>query len=171
MRCAPVLIRVEDRGKLYDEMRVDGNMTTSMLVAPEAAYFVPLEPASLEGASVYVLMNGQLSSLPSTTEPTLSAILSRSFSATLTYMARSQIKEVQQLADRYGMSLQVTAVPTGHPKIGALDFRVSTLRALFELGQRCAESGQLWTSADELLSRKPEEAVPAEEGREECPGP
>jgi len=172
---APVLIRVEDRGQLYDEMHVDGNMTTSMLVAPEAAYFVPLAPASLEGASVYVLMNGQLSSLPSTTERTLGAILSRSFSATLTSMARSQITEVKALTDQYGMSLRVTAIPAGHAKIGALDFRVSTLSALFELGQRCAESGQLWVSADELLSRKPQdeeqEQQPGEEGQEECPGP
>jgi predicted acylesterase/phospholipase RssA len=164
---SPVLIRVRNRGRLYDEMHVDGNMTTSMLVASEAAYFVPLDAASLAGASVYVLFNGQLSSLPSTTERALGPILARSFTSTLTHMSRAQLVEVKELTARYGMSLAVTAVPVEHPRIDPLDFRTAAMRALFEFGERCAASGQLWTSVDQLLSRKAREWT-----REtECPGP
>ena len=47
---SPVLIHVQDGDRLYDEMHVDGNASTSLFVAPAAAYFAPLDRASLNGA-------------------------------------------------------------------------------------------------------------------------
>jgi predicted patatin/cPLA2 family phospholipase len=168
---SPVLIKVREGGQLYEEMHVDGNTTTSMLVASEAAYFMPLEPVSLKGAQVYVLMNGQLGSLSSTTPFALGAILSRSFTTALTYMSRSQVLEAKQFAEEHGMSLAVTAVPAEHPRIDPLDFHVPSMRSLYDYGERCAESGLLWTSVDQLLARRPLEGAPLTRQEEACPGP
>ena len=63
----PVLIHVQVGGRLYDEMHVDGNASTSLFVAPVAAYFALLDQRSLDGARVYVLINGQIIEAPETT--------------------------------------------------------------------------------------------------------
>jgi hypothetical protein len=169
---APALIKVRDGGKLYEEMHVDGSLTSAMLVAPEAAFLAPLAPAAVKDVSVYVLMNSQLGSLsPSTTERSLEAILMRTFTSTLTHIARSQITEVKQLTDQYKISLSVTAVSTEHPQIAALDFSRSALRELFNYGDRCAANGQLWTSVDQLLSTKAGAGLPVADHRQvACPG-
>jgi predicted acylesterase/phospholipase RssA len=167
---SPALIRVRDGGRLYDEMHVDGNTTTSMLVASEATYFMPLSSVSLRGAQVYVLMNGQLSGAPSTTQLALGTILSRSFTTAMMYMSRTQILEAKQFADQHGMSLHVTAIAAGHPSVDPLDFRVQAMRGLFDYGERCAEDGQLWTTVDQLLSYRTQEGRQLVDPRAGCPG-
>jgi hypothetical protein len=122
-------------------------------------YFTPLSPVSLRGAQVYVVMNGQLSGLPTTTQLALGTILSRSFTTAMIYMSRTQILEAKQFADQHGMSMRVTAVAAGHPSVDPLDFRVPAMRALFDYGERCAEGGQLWTTVDKLLSDRTPEGV------------
>ena len=63
----PVLIHVQQGGQLYDEMHVDGNASTSLFIAPVAAYFALLDQRGLDGAQVYVLINGQIIDAPETT--------------------------------------------------------------------------------------------------------
>ena len=74
---SPVLIHVQDAGVPYDEMHVDGNASTSLFVAPVAAYFALLDQRSLDGARVYVLINGQVRDAPETTRYQLGPIVSR----------------------------------------------------------------------------------------------
>jgi len=169
---SPTLIRVRDGGKLYDEMHVDGNTTTAMLVVSEAVYYMPLSSVSLRGAQVYVLMNGQVRGLPTTTQLALGSILSRSFTTAMTYMSRTQILEAKQFADQHGMSMHVTAIAAGHPSVDPVDFRVPAMRALFDYGERCAESDQLWTTVDQLLSHTTKEGTQQQvDPQTECPGP
>jgi predicted acylesterase/phospholipase RssA len=63
----PVLIHVQQGGRMYDEMHVDGNASASLFIAPAAAYFALLDQRSLDGAQVYVLINGQIFDAPQTT--------------------------------------------------------------------------------------------------------
>lgn len=59
---------------------------------------------------------------------------------------------VNQFAEKYRMSVQSTYVPFDYPKYGSADFRASTMRALFDYGARCAQSGRLWTTLDETIN-------------------
>ena len=149
---SPVLIHVQEAGVSYDEMHVDGNASTSLFVAPVAAYFALLDQRSLDGARVYVLINGQIMDAPETTRYQLGPIVSRTFSAALKHMSRAQVVAVNQFAEKYGMSVQSTYVPYDYPKYGSADFRASTMRALFDYGARCAQSGRLWTTFDETMN-------------------
>jgi predicted acylesterase/phospholipase RssA len=147
----PVLIRVEQAGRLYDEMHVDGNASASLFVAPAAAYFALLDQRSLEGARVYVLINGQIFDAPETTPLKLGPIVARTFSVALKHMSRAQIIGVDQFAEKYRMSVQSTYLPFDYPQYSSADFRASTMRPLFEYGARCAQSGRLWTTLDETM--------------------
>lgn len=148
----PVLIHVQLGGRLYDEMHVDGNASTSLFITPVAAYFAPLDQRSLDGARVYVLINGRIIDAPETTPFKLGPIVARTFSVALQHLSRAQLVAVDQFADKYRMSVQSTYLPYDYPEYSSSDFRASTMRPLFEYGARCAESGRLWTTRDETMA-------------------
>jgi predicted acylesterase/phospholipase RssA len=148
----PVLIHVQQEGRSYDEMHIDGNASTSLFVAPVAAYFALLDQRSLEGARVYLLINGQIIDAPETTPFKLGPIVARTFSVALKHMSRAQVVAVDQFAEKYRMSVQSTYLPFDYPKYSSSDFRASTMRPLFEYGARCATSGRLWTTTDETMA-------------------
>ncbi len=148
----PVLIHVQQGGRLYDEMHVDGGASTSLFIAPVAAYFALLDQQALDGARVYVLINGQIIEGPETTPFKLGSIVARTFSVALKHMSRAQVVAVDQFADKYRMSVQSTYLPFDYPKYSSSDFRASTMRPLFEYGARCAESGRLWATMDETMA-------------------
>jgi predicted acylesterase/phospholipase RssA len=148
----PVLIHVQQGGRMYDEMHVDGNASASLFIAPAAAYFALLDQRSLEGAQVYVLINGQIIDAPETTPFKLRPIVARTFSVALKHMSRAQIVAVDQFAEKYRMSVQSTYLPFDYPQYSSADFRASTMRPLFEYGARCAQSGRLWTTMNETMT-------------------
>ena len=148
----PVLIHVQQGGRLYDEMHVDGNASASLFIAPAAAYFALLDQRSLDGAQVYVLINGQIIDAPETTPFKLGSIVARTFAVALKHMSRAQIVAVDQFAEKYRMSVQSTYLPFDYPQYSSADFRASTMRPLFEYGVRCAESGRLWTTMNETMT-------------------
>src|SRR5450631_4321516 len=148
----PVLIHVQQGDRLYDEMHVDGSASTSLFVAPVAAYFASMDQRSLDGARVYVLINGQIIEAPETTPFKLGPIMARTFAVALRHMSRAQVVAVDQFADKYRMSVQSTYLPFDYPKYISSDFRASTMRPLFEYGARCAVSGGLWTTMDETMA-------------------
>src|ERR1700687_4792661 len=107
----PVLIHVQQGGRLYDEMHVDGNASASLFIAPAAAYFAILDQRSLDGARVYVLINGQIIDAPETTPFKLRSIVARTFSVALKHMSRAQVVAVDQFAEKYRMSVRSTYLP------------------------------------------------------------
>jgi predicted acylesterase/phospholipase RssA len=169
----PVLIHVQQGGRLYDEMHVDGNASASLFIAPAAAYFAILDQRSLDGAQVYVLINGQIFDAPETTPFRLRPIVARTFSVALKHMSRAQVVAVDQFAEKYRMSVQSTYLPFDYPQYSSADFRASTMRPLFEYGARCAENGRLWTTLDETMDTVAR-AIPASkrvsvDQKVECP--
>src|ERR1035441_3775321 len=148
----PVLIHVQQEGRLYDEMHVDGNASAALFIAPAAAYFALLDQRSLDGAQVYVLINGQIIDAPETTPFRLRPIVARTFSVALKHMSRAQVVAVDQFAEKYRMSVQSTYLPFDYPKYSSADFRASTMQALFDYGVCCAQSGRLWTTLDETMT-------------------
>jgi hypothetical protein len=117
-----------------------------------AAYFALLDQRTLEGARVYVLINGQIIEAPETTPFKLGPIVARTFAVALKHMSRAQVVAVDQFADKYHMSVQSTYLPFDYPKYSSSDFRASTMRPLFEYGARCAASGHLWATMDETMA-------------------
>lgn len=167
----PVLIHVQQGGKSYDEMHVDGNASTSLFIAPVAAYFALLDQRSLDGARLYVLINGQIINVPETTPYKYGPIVARSFAVALKHMSKAQVVAIDQFAEKYHMSVESTYLPFDYPKYSSADFRAASMRPLFEYGARCAESGQLWTTMDDTMATAPAAAAtPASKGAPvECP--
>ncbi len=165
----PVIIRVQGGGKTYDEMHVDGGTTLPFFVASNIADVLPLHLPELEGARVYVIVNGQLSTYPKTTAQKPMAVLSRSFSAALMHASRRALVLSAVFARHFGMHFRFTYLPMSYPYHGSLDFNYSNMHRLFNYGVRCAEAAQLWTTLDEAIDEGQRAATELPQISYECP--
>jgi hypothetical protein len=167
---SPVVIPVERAGVRYDEMHVDGDVTVPFFVVPELATIGPIDASELSGANIYVMVNGQLGGVPSTTPVDAISIFSRSFATTLTHLARANVMLTSEFAVKYVMNFRYSSIPIDYPFQGPLDFRQSSMRALFDYGAECAEEGRLWTTVEQATAHA--QAVMATGfDRRQAPGP
>ena len=150
---SPVIIPVENAGTRYDEMHIDASATVPFFVAPALAYILPLDPKIFKGANIYVIVNGQLGGIPHTTELNTISILSRSFSAVLNHMARTQLALTSAFTQRYGMNLKLTLIPIEYPFHGPLEFHEATSRKLFNYAADCAQQDKLWNTIEQSIAR------------------
>ncbi len=148
----PIIVPVENAGVRHDEMHVDASATVPFFVAPALAYVLPLDAKVFKGANIFVIINGQLGGIPHTTEFDTISILSRSFSAVLNHMAKTQIALTSAFAKRYGMNLSLTLIPIEYPFKGPLEFHESTSRELFKYASDCAQQGKLWNTLEQSIA-------------------
>jgi predicted acylesterase/phospholipase RssA len=118
-----------------DEMHVDGGVTLPFFVAPAPA-----------GASVHVLIDGTLGAPVRATRLRTGAILSRSVSAGLSRMLRTDLELTAAEAERAAMSLEYSAIPMAYPYRSAFDFSAAAAGSLFQYAYDCARTGRLWTT-------------------------
>jgi predicted acylesterase/phospholipase RssA len=149
----PVMIRVEDGGHQYEEMHVDGSVTTSLFAVPLIAQILPISSPARQPANLYVIINGNLVSPPSETPVNTLGVLSHSFSADLKYKARDSLLLAIEYARSRDMRLRMTEIPPEYPYHGFADFNAADMRQLFEYGVRCGSTGQLWETAAQSLRR------------------
>jgi predicted acylesterase/phospholipase RssA len=143
----PVVIHVQEQQALYDEVHVDG-----MIGVP---FFVPLafvqsthdanDPS--HDTAVYVIVDGRLSEQPAAIRLRARSILSRSVSAGLNHMVRTNLELTATDAELEGAQFQFAAIPVAYPQLDSFDFRTPSMRSLFQFGYKCAQSGRLWTSS------------------------
>jgi hypothetical protein len=134
-------------------MHVDGGTTQSFFVAPELNRYFPGRIDGLDGLNIYVIINGQMAASPGTTPLSPIPIVTRSYSATMRHISRRDIATAAAFAQRHGMNFRVTGLPIGYPFPGLLDFRSTTLQALFNYAVKCAASGRLWIGGDPRIER------------------
>lgn len=149
----PVLIRVSDGDHDYDEMHVDGGVTTSVFTLPLIAGIQSYDLPQLRGAHLYMIVNGQLARTPQTTRFNTIDILSNSFTAETTYKTRGAIVENIAAAKRLGMTFRMTEIPVDYPQRNFTDFDQKHMRALFDYAAACAARGLLWMTPEQSIRR------------------
>src|ERR1700723_3614447 len=143
----PVVIRVQEQQRFYDEVHVDGTVSVPFFVP--LAFVEPTRDASdpSHGAVVYVIVDGRLSEQPTPLRMRARSILSRSVSAGLNHMLRTTLELTAPDAELEGAQFQFAAIPLAYPERRSFDFRTQSMRSLFQYGYRCAQAGRLWTSS------------------------
>jgi len=166
----PVLIPVEEGGHRYEEMHVDGGVTTSLFAAPLTAQLLPHVSPALPRANLYVVINGKLASAPRRTPVNTIGMLARAFSADFTYKSRDALLLAVIYSRSRHMRLHLTEIPPAYPYDSFVDFRPESMRRLFDFGADCAARGQLWESARQSLKRNMRSYQQAGSGPPACPG-
>jgi hypothetical protein len=149
----PVLIRVRQGGQEYDEMHVDGGVTTSVFSMPLIVGIQSTEMPLLRGAHLYMIVNGQLARSPQTTRYKTTDILSSAFAAELTYKTRGAIVDNIAESHRLGMKFHLTDIPADYPQSSFIDFDQAHMLALFDYAADCAERGLLWMTPEQSVRR------------------
>lgn len=168
----PVLIRVRDGSHEYDEMHVDGGVTTSIFTMPLIAGIQSSEVPLLRGAEVYMLVNGQLARTPRTTRFNTLDIIADSLAAEMTYKTREAIVDNIAAAKRLGMTLHLTEIPVDYPQPSFIDFDQPHMQALFDYAADCAAKGVVWmTPAQSILRNMGSHPVAPNTSATACPAP
>jgi predicted acylesterase/phospholipase RssA len=167
----PVMIRVREEGVEFDEMHVDGGTTSPFFIAPASAPMSPEELQALEGATVYVIVNGQLGGSTVTTPVRTVSIVRRGVDAALESSSRAAVEVALSVSNQAEMTLRVSEIPDDYPYTGWLDMGRANMGALFDFGERCAMENGLWDSASHALSRAKHSALAAPGGPASCPAP
>jgi hypothetical protein len=165
----PVLIHVRDGSREYDEMHVDGGVTTSVFSTPLIAGIQSTELPLLRGAHLYMIVNGQLARAPQTTRYNTVDILSNAFAAELTYKTREAIIDNIAAAKRLGMQFRLTEIPVDYPQASFIDFDQTHMQALFDYAADCAARGLLWLTPAQSVRRNMGLRRTATSNRPACP--
>jgi hypothetical protein len=162
----PVLIRVERNGIVADELHVDGGTATPFFIAPEAVPMAEPTGTGERKINLYVVLNGQLESSPTTTRPRSMDVLWRSVTTNFQHTARASVALAYNLARAHDMEFKFTAIPGYYPYRGPLEMNEQTMSALFRYAERCAQLDLLWRTpkGPEAMSSSAET-----DGRNECP--
>ncbi len=164
----PVIIRVQDAGGDYSEAHVDGAATVPFLVPPTLLQ-VPRDIPNRSPTTVYVLVDGRLTQEPVPTWLRFRTILSRSISAGLTHMMRTNLELTATNAQLQGGSLQYSAIPAAYPSPTSFDFRASNMRSLFQYGHDCAYTGRLWIPSQRPVAASADRSEAVAGKSVECP--
>jgi predicted acylesterase/phospholipase RssA len=166
----PVIIHVSDGVHRYDELHVDGSVTTPLFITPLVADVVSTSLDQLNGSNVYVIVNSQLASPPHESSLETPELLGRSFSAQLMYKTKETIALVDSVTREHHMRLQIAVIPADYPGHSFADFRPKSLRRLFDYGADCAARGLLWATTEQGIRRDQAAIVGSLHAVASCPG-
>lgn len=143
----PVTVTFLSQGKMHTETHVDGGVTLPFFIAP-APEDLPLTPASGQQSTVVrVIIDGPLRNPPHRVHANALSIFSRSLSAGLSHVTRTELESTVQAVRQRGISLEYAAIPASYPLRGAFDFGPDAQRSLFDFAATCAQADRLWVRA------------------------
>jgi hypothetical protein len=143
---SPEYIEVRARGERFQEMHVDGGVTSNVLAVPEAVLLKSIERRSGPPSQLYVIVNGKLAPDFAMIENKTLSIVTRSFFTTVKSNTRNTLIATYAFARRNGWQYNMTAIPQNH-KISttSIDFDAKYMRGLFALGLEHGVNPRLWS--------------------------
>lgn len=139
----PVLIQ-SDNGELnFEEMHVDGGVTTPFLAVPETLWSFREPSNTLRGARFYVVINGRTNPTFDITRDTPQGVLGRSIDILLRASLLTTLEGNRAFATANGIFFRHASLPDDS-EASALDFSVESMSAVYEVGRQGALSGDAW---------------------------
>jgi len=144
----PVYIPVEVRDEVYEEMHVDGGVSTQVFLygdilnLDDVASSIGL--SSVGPARIYIIQN--LKSLPQY-EPVasnLTSISKKTVTGLLSNQGNGDLYRIYAIAQREGIKFKLVFIPATYESIDPLNFDPVSMKRLFDLGYRMALSGDPW---------------------------
>ncbi len=139
----PVLIQSDNQGLQFEEMHVDGGVTTPFLAVPETLWSFQEPSDTLRGARFYVVVNGRTNPSFGITRDTPQGVLGRSIDILLRASLLTTLAGNHAFADRNNLFFRYAALPDDS-EASALDFSVESMSAVYEVGRQGAISGDAW---------------------------
>jgi hypothetical protein len=142
----PVLIDLEDGGRRYQEMHVDGGAATQVFLYPPAldlrAGTLGLAPRRQRTA--WVVRNGRVDVEPGTVNRGIFGIARRSIETLLHFSGISDIQRIYLTALRDGVAFRLASIGQDFDTPRPQPFDTGFMRALFAYGEARGRSGAGW---------------------------
>lgn len=139
----PVLIPSSTGSATFEEMHVDGGVTTPFLAVPESLWSYREPQGELSRARFHVVINGRLAPDFNVTRDSLGGVLGRSVEVLLRSSLMTTLEGNRAFATRNDLYFRYAAMPD-NKEAPALDFSPTSMRAVFDLGRDGARSGSIW---------------------------
>jgi predicted acylesterase/phospholipase RssA len=145
----PVMIEVEANGRLYDEMHVDGGVTTQLHLYPlEISVKDELAEYNIVGVpKVYVIRNGFVEANHETVERKTIAIAIASMSTLMGNISYGDMYRIYLETQRDGIMFNLAYVPESFDVPLMEPFDNNYMTKLYELGYELAVEGYEWKTA------------------------
>jgi predicted patatin/cPLA2 family phospholipase len=144
---APQLIDVEAHNRLFQEMHVDGAVSTPIYTLPDAYLLGGKSIASHQPRpSIYIIENGRIEAgfevVPNQSE----AIAAETFSIMNRAGVQAVVAQTYKAARRDGIGFNLTFVGRDFPETSGTGFETDTMRQLYLYGYQKARAGSFWLS-------------------------
>jgi hypothetical protein len=142
----PVMFQVQAGGGLYDEMHVDGGVTSQVFLGAEGLDWRRIaERLHVDGApKLYVIRNARLAAEWEPVEPRLGPIVSRSITLLIRDQGIGDMARVYLIAVRDGMEFNLARVPADFAVKSQELFDRTYMQELFERGFISGKLGDAW---------------------------
>ena len=139
----PVLIQSDNAGLEFEEMHVDGGVTTPFLAVPETLWSFREPSGTLRAARFHVVINGRTNPGFEITRDTPQGVLGRSIDILLRAAMITTLAGNRAFADTNDLFFRFAALPDDS-EASALDFSVESMSAVYEVGRKGAVDGTAW---------------------------
>jgi predicted acylesterase/phospholipase RssA len=148
----PVLIQVDAGGRRYDEMHVDGGVTSQLFLGPpDLEWRQLIARLHVTGRpSLYVIRNSKLTPDWRSPPPRIAPIVSRTVASLIRTQGIGDLAQVYIVARREGLDFKLARVPADIVAQPVELFDPAYMRQLFERGYADAAKGYEW-----IVEREP----------------
>jgi hypothetical protein len=144
----PVMIDVEADGRRFDELHVDGGVTSQVFVYPTGLDWSRVkERLAVDGPPTLYVINNNRSVLAWEAAPRrVLPILLRSVDSLIRTQGIGDLAQIYLLSQRDGLRFNLAYIPASFKEQPQEKFDPAYMRKLFDLGFERARTGYPWTS-------------------------
>jgi predicted patatin/cPLA2 family phospholipase len=142
----PIMIDAEGQRRKFQEMHVDGGVTSPVLTLPEALLFQDSRLPGTAKMDIYILVNKKIERNFELVSNSTIDVASRSLSAITQSQTRSIIFSTYDFAKRNRLGFHLSYIARDYPAPPTEGFDTAYMRALYQYGYEKAASGQAWAS-------------------------
>ena len=142
----PVLISVEQEGKVFDEMHVDGGVARQVFIFPTQFDPLTLDKQLKRSPTrrLFIIRNGRLNPEWQTVEPQLIKIAGRSISSLIKYQGRGDLDRMYVQSHSYKIDFNLASIPVSFTEREKDPFDLEYMNALFDVGYDLGRHGYHW---------------------------
>lgn len=149
----PVLMQVTANGRTYDELHVDGGVTSQVFLFPVSLdWRRSKEKLNVQGTpAVYVIRNAQLDPRWVPVKNRFVPIALRSASSLVRTQGMGDLYRIYLQSQRYGLAFHLAFVPDTFKAVAEEEFDTAYMKDLFELGFKMGMTEAVWKAAPPKL--------------------
>ena len=150
---APAYIEVQAGNARFQEMHVDGAVTSNVLAVPESVLLQKVGFKNAAKPKLYIIVNGKITSDFAVIGDGTLSIVARSFYSSVKANTRNTLIATYDFARRNGWQFRLAAIPPDYAMTSTtFNFDTDYMRGLFDLGFSMGRTGEQWQSSLKALA-------------------